>query len=176
MDILEIIALMIACLVMEAFFSGAEIGVVSADRIKLRHDAAKGNKGARMALKMLENPEFLLSTTLVGTNIAVITNTTLATLLAVTLFGKENGWVAIVIAAPLIWVFGEIVPKSIFQQKANTITPRIIYILKGASYLFYPILIIFTGVTRLLTNLTGTKGARPRSLGASSSRTVPMRP
>ncbi|MBF0453455.1 MAG: HlyC/CorC family transporter [Magnetococcales bacterium] len=164
MDISVIILLMIGCLMMEAFFSGAEIGVVSADRIKLRHDAAKGNKGAKLALEMLDNPEFLLSTTLVGTNIAIVTNTTLATLLAVQLFGKENSWAAIAIVAPLIWVFGEIVPKSIFQQKANTITPRVIYILKGASYLFYPILLIFTWVTRLLTHLTGARGNTPFTL------------
>ena len=155
---------MFCCLLMEAFFSGSEIGIVSADRIKLRHDAAKGNRGAKLALKMLENPEFLLSTTLVGTNIAIVTNTTLATLLAVHLFGKENSWMAIAIVAPLIWIFGEIVPKSIFQQKANTITPRIIFVIKGASYLFYPILLIFTAVTRLLTVLTGTRGQTPFTL------------
>ncbi len=164
MEIIDIILLMIGCLIMEAFFSGAEIGIVSADRMKLRHDAAKGNKGAKLALKMLENPEFLLSTTLVGTNIAIVTNTTLATLLAVNLFGKENSWLAIAIAAPLIWVFGEIVPKSIFQQKADTITPKIIFILNGASYLFYPILIVFTAVTRLLTHLLGAKGETPFTL------------
>ena len=127
MDIPIIITLMLICLMMEAFFSGAEIGVVSADRMKLRHSAAKGDRGAKLALKMLEKPEWLLSTTLVGTNIAIVTNTTLATLLAVQLFGKEYGWAAIAIAAPLIWVFGEIVPKSIFQQKADFITPKIIF-------------------------------------------------
>ncbi|MBF0447199.1 MAG: HlyC/CorC family transporter [Magnetococcales bacterium] len=164
MEIIDIILLMLGCLMMEAFFSGAEIGVVSADRIKLRHDAAKGNNGAKLALKMLEKPEFLLSTTLVGTNIAIVTNTTLATLLAVQLFGKENSWAAIAIVAPLIWVFGEIVPKSIFQQKANTITPKIIYIIKGASYLFYPILMVFSAVTRMLTHLSGIKGGTPFTL------------
>lgn len=164
MDISTLILLMFCCLLVEAFFSGAEIGIVSADRIKLRHDAAKGNKGAVLALEMLENPEFLLSTTLVGTNIAIVTNTTLATVLAVTLFGKENSWVAIAMVAPLIWVLGEIVPKSIFQQKANTLTPRIIFFLKGSSYLFFPILIIFTTVTRLLTKLTGAQGEMPFTL------------
>ncbi|MBF0193049.1 MAG: HlyC/CorC family transporter [Magnetococcales bacterium] len=159
MDIPVILLLMLVCLLMEAFFSGAEIGVVSADRIKLRHSAAKGNKGAKLALKMLEKPEWLLSTTLVGTNIAIVTNTTLATLLAVQLFGKENSWLAIVIAAPLIWVFGEIVPKSIFQQKADSLTPRIIYILKGVSYLFYPILVVFSAITRLLSRMAGKSGS-----------------
>ncbi|MBF0445852.1 MAG: HlyC/CorC family transporter [Magnetococcales bacterium] len=158
MDIPVILLLMLICLLVEAFFSGAEIGVVSADRMKLRHSAAKGNKGAKLALKMLEKPEWLLSTTLVGTNIAIVTNTTLATLLAVHLFGKEYGWVAIAIAAPLIWVFGEIVPKSVFQQKADSLTPRIIYILKGVSYLFYPILLIFSAITRILSRMAGKSG------------------
>ena len=66
-------------LVLKGFFSGSEIGVVSADRIKLRHQAAKGSKDARLALEMLKKPEWLLSTALVGTNIAVVTNTTMAT-------------------------------------------------------------------------------------------------
>ena len=149
---------MFFCLMMEAFFSGSEIGVISADRIKMRHKAAKGNKGAKLALKMLKNPEWLLSITLVGTNIAIVINTTLATLLTVQLFGPEYSWLAILIAAPLIWVFGEIVPKSIFQQKSDVITPKIIFILKAASFLFYPVLLIFSGITRSVTRLTGTTG------------------
>ena len=66
-DIWTTALLMIVCLVAEAFFSGSELGIVSADRMKLRHDAAKGSRGARMALEMLEKrPEWLLLTTLVG--------------------------------------------------------------------------------------------------------------
>lgn len=164
MEIPLILILMLLCLVMEAFFSGAEIGVISADRMKLRHSAAKGDKGAKLALKMLKKPEWLLSTTLVGTNIAIVTNTTLATLLAVQLFGKEYGWVAIAIAAPLIWVFGEIVPKSIFQQKADYITPKIIYILNMVSIVIYPILLVFSAITRTLTSLAGKNGNTPFTL------------
>ena len=66
-DILLTLLVMAICLFAEGFFSGSEIGVVSADRIKLRTDAAKGSRGAKLALKMLAKPEWLLSTTLVGT-------------------------------------------------------------------------------------------------------------
>lgn len=155
MDILIIILLMILCLVAEAFFSGSEIGTVSADRMRLRHDAAKGSSGARLALQMLKKPEWLLSTTLVGTNIAVVTNTTLGTALMIQLFGESMSWLAIVLVAPLIWVFGEIVPKSVFQQRANQITPKAIYVLRFFSYLFSPILIIFSFLTRLIARLLG---------------------
>ena len=164
MDIPVTLMIMAACLLLEGFFSGAEIGVISADTIKLRHDAAKGSRGAQLALRMLEKPEWLLSTTLVGTNISVVTNTTMATALMIHLFGEQGSWFAILLAAPLIWIFGEIVPKSIFQQHADTVTPRIIFVLKFASYLFYPILIVFTSITKLLTRLVGAAGQSPFTL------------
>ncbi|MEF8713390.1 MAG: hemolysin family protein [Accumulibacter sp.] len=148
--------LMIVCLIAEGFFSGSELGVVSADRMKLRHDAAKGSRGARLALEMLEKrPEWLLSTTLVGTNIAVVTNSTIATALMIDLFGEQGSWLAVILVAPLIWVFGEIVPKSVFQQRADTITPYVIYVLRFFSILFWPILIIFVTLSKFLSRLAG---------------------
>jgi len=149
---------------MEGFFSGSEIGVVSADQMKLRHDAAKGSRGAKLALEMLKKPEWLLSTTLVGTNIAVVSNTTIVTALMIEWFGRQNSWLAIVVIAPLIWIFGEIVPKSIFQQRANTITPRGIFMLRLASFVFFPILVIFTLITHLLTRTFGQQIQNPFTL------------
>jgi CBS domain containing-hemolysin-like protein len=150
-----ILVLMLLCLVMEAFFTGSEIAVVSTDRLHLRHMAANGSRGAQIALDMLKKPEWLLSTTLVGTNIAIVTNASLATTLVVRLFGQERSWLAILFIAPFVWVFGEIVPKSIFQQRSSVITPRAIFILKGASYLFFPILFVFSHLAGLFTRLLG---------------------
>lgn len=155
MDVLFTLSIMLLCLLAEGFFSGSEIGVVSADRMKLRHEAAKGSRGAKLALEMLREPEWLLSTTLVGTNIAVVTNTTLATALMIHLFGPNYSWLAVVLVAPLIWIFGEIVPKSVFQQRADVLTPRVIFVLKFCSYLFYPILIVFSSLARLFSRLVG---------------------
>ena len=45
---------MLVCLLLEGFFSGSEIALISADQMKLRHDAAKGSRGARLALRMLK--------------------------------------------------------------------------------------------------------------------------
>ena len=160
MDILVALLIMVICLMVEAFFSGSEIGIVSADRLKLRHQAAKGSRGARLALRMLEKPEWLLSTTLVGTNIAVVTNTTIATALMIQVFGEQYGWLAILLVAPLIWIFGEIVAKSVFQQRADSLTPRVAFILRGASYVFLPILLVFSVVTGFLTRLLGDQGSQ----------------
>jgi len=164
MDVLLTVILIIIFLAIEAFFSGSEIGVVSADQIKLRHEAAKGSRGAKLALDMLKKPEWLLATTLVGTNIAVVSNTTIVTALMIQLFGEQNSWFAIVLVAPLIWIFGEIVPKSIFQQRADTITLRGIFLLRLAFYVFYPVLAVFTLITRLLTWSFGEQSQNPFTL------------
>ncbi len=164
MDIVTTLLIILLCLLLEGFFSGSEIGVVSADQIKLRHKAAKGSKGARLALKMLEKPEWLLSTTLVGTNISIVTNTTMTTALMIHLFGENGSLMAIGLAAPLIWVFGEIVPKSVFQQRADVITPYVIYILRFFSLVFYPILLIFSVLTKLLARLAGDTAQNPFTL------------
>jgi putative hemolysin len=155
MDPALTIFIMVLCLAAEAFFSGSEIGIVSADRMQLRHKAARGSRGARLALAMLEKPEWLLSTTLIGTNIAVVTNTTVATAMMIQLFGEGLAWLAIILVAPLIWIFGEIVAKSVFQQRADVLTPVVIFALRGASWLFFPILAVLSLLTRALARVLG---------------------
>jgi putative hemolysin len=154
-DILPTLGIMLVCILLEGFFSGSEIGVVSADRVRLRHDAAKGSRGARLALAMLRKPEWLLSTTLVGTNISVVTTTTMATALMIELFGETGSWLAVLLVAPLIWVCGEIVPKSVFQQRADSYTPRVIFPLTFFSWLFFPLLAVFSMLTRFIARVVG---------------------
>jgi putative hemolysin len=72
-------------------------------------------------------------------------------------FGEYGSWLAVVLVAPLIWVFGEIVPKSVFQQRADVVTPRVIFLLRLFSWLFYPLLLVFSFLTRLLARLVGDR-------------------
>lgn len=177
MDVFGTILIIVFCLAVEAFFSGSEIAIVSADRIKLRHAAAGGSRGATLALAMLEKPEWLLSTTLVGTNIATVTNATLATALAIYWFGEGYGWLAVVAVPPLIWIFAEIVPKSVFQQRADVLTPIIVFVLRAASFLFWPILWIFAQLTRLINRIGGNADSKnPFTLREELQTLVNMSP
>ena len=174
MDVPLSLLVIALCLAAEAFFSGSEIAVVSADRATLRHAAANGSKGAALALKMLEKPEWILSTTLIGTNVAVVANTTIATALIYQQLGEGFGWLAIVVVAPLIWVFGEIVPKSAFQQRADAITPKAIFLLNFFSYLFWPILWGFAHLSRRLS--LGNGGPNPFTLREEIRTLIEMSP
>ena len=101
MDPLLAIPLMIVLLLLKGFFSGSEIALVNADKIKLRHAAKQGNRGAELAMKLLQKPEVMLSTTLVGTNISTIALTTVGTLLMVDWFGQRGDLYAFLAYTPL---------------------------------------------------------------------------
>ena len=64
MDIYSVIIIGLILLLVEALFSGAEIAIVSADRALLRAKAEEGNRGASLALALLEKPEWLMGTIL----------------------------------------------------------------------------------------------------------------
>jgi CBS domain containing-hemolysin-like protein len=150
------IPLMALLLVLKGFFSGSEIALVSVDKLKLRHRAKQGHRGSRLADDAMHRPERILTTTLVGTNIATVTLTTLGTLLCVHFFGEEFGDLyAVLIFTPVLLVLGEIVPKSVFQQNADAIAPVAIFPLRAFMWLFSPIVFLFSTVARFAAARVG---------------------
>ncbi len=155
MDTVFALLLMVVFLLLKGFFSGSEIALVNADKIKLRHKAKQGNRGAELATKLLQRPEVLLSTTLVGTNLFTISLTTVGTLLMIDWFGNRGDLFAFLIFTPLFLIFGEIVPKSVYQQKASALTPVIIYPISWSAKFFYPLIFVFSRIARFCAFLVG---------------------
>ncbi|MEW8317917.1 MAG: hemolysin family protein [Candidatus Thiodiazotropha sp.] len=142
-------------LLLKGFFSGSEIAMVNSDKLKLRHQAKLGNRGANQVLRLFKTPDVILGTTLVGTNIATVTISTLGALVCIDLFGKTGDLISVIILTPILLIFGEVVPKSVFQQEADSLVGRLIYILRFFSYVFYPVIFIFSRVARLATRVVG---------------------
>ena len=155
MDILLTLLLMVVLLILKGFFSGSEIAMVNADKAKLNALAGKGHKGSRMVLEEFRSPEMLLGTTLVGTNIATIVLTTVGTLLAIRLVGDSGEWVAFLVFTPLFLVLGEIVPKSVYQHRSTEIAPKAIYLLRGFRLIFFPLVAVFSRLSRLAARIFG---------------------
>ncbi|MEQ8262547.1 hemolysin family protein [Pseudohaliea sp.] len=155
-----ILLCMVILLLLQGFFSGSEIALVNADKLKLRHLAASGRRGAQHVLRMFQHPEVLLGTTLVGTNVSLVAFTTLGTLLLSRVFGGFAEVAALLLLTPLTLIFGEIVPKSVYQQSADALAPRLIYPLRLFSLLFYPVVLVFSGLARLAVRLTGVTPPR----------------
>ncbi len=155
MDILIILLVMMVLLLLKGFFSGSEIALVNSDKLKMHHRAKQGNRGAKLVLSLFETPDVLLGTTLVGTNIATIILTILGTMLMIRSFGQLGDLYAVLLFTPLFVVLGEVVPQSVFQQKSNEIAPMIVYPLRVFSFLFYPLVFVFSRVARLCARLVG---------------------
>ena len=155
MDILLTLLLMFVLLILKGFFSGSEIAMVNADKVKLNALAGKGHRGSRMVLEEFRSPEMLLGTTLVGTNIATIVLTTVGTLLVIRLVGDSGEWIAFLVFTPLFLVLGEIVPKSVYQHRSTEIAPKAIYLLRVFRVLFFPLVVVFSRLSRLAARVFG---------------------
>jgi putative hemolysin len=155
MTILMIVVGVIFLLLVKGFFSGSEIALVNSDKVKLTARANQGHRGAKEVLKLYKSPDIMLGTTLVGTNIATVALTTLVTVLFIELFGAGGDFYAFLIFTPILLILGEIVPKSIFQQKSDVVAPIVIFPLKIFSIVFYPIIIVFSRIARLFARLLG---------------------
>ena len=81
MDLIISLAVILAFLVLKAFFSGSEIAMVNSDKLKLRHRAKHGDRGAGLVLRLFKTPDVILGTTLVGTNLATVTISTMGALM-----------------------------------------------------------------------------------------------
>ncbi len=140
---------LVGCLLAEGFFSGTEIAVVSADRYKLALKADKGSLRARSAIDLIKRPALFFSTTLLGTNIFTVTGSVVTTLFIIYRFGEVYAPLAI-LYWPLTLIFGEIVPKSLYQHYADRIVPRVAPILLTVSYALYPLIWLLSQLTELL--------------------------
>jgi CBS domain containing-hemolysin-like protein len=157
------ILVIIACIVCGAFFSGAETAIVSCNRIRIRHLAKGLDRNARVAEKLLANPERILATTLVGTNIFnVLGVVTAATYAGILLRHYEGlgGVVATLVMTPVILIFSEAVPKAYFYRYADIIILRIGGIIRFFSYLFSPLVILSTFFTKRLMSLMGDESPK----------------
>ena len=109
--------IIIVSIVMSAYFSATETAFSSLNRIRIKNMAEKGNKKARLVLKLSENYDSLLSTILIGNNIVNIASASLATVLFVSLLGNEVGpSVSTAVTTIVVLIFGEVSPKSIAKE------------------------------------------------------------
>ncbi|HET6611214.1 MAG TPA: hemolysin family protein [Kofleriaceae bacterium] len=149
----------LVCVAMEGFFSGSEIAMVSADRSRLRQLAAGGHRGAAMADRLLDKPQLLLATTLIGTNLAAVTFSVTFTLTMVG-GGVSGELLAIALVTPMTLMLGEVIPKTLFQQHADRLVPTVAVPLRIASVVLRPAVWVTAGFASTVTRVLGTDRSR----------------
>jgi len=144
-------------LIFEAFFSGAEIALVAANRKKLGSLAQSNSRMARLAQKITQEPAWFLSTTLVGSNLMEVANTAIVTSILISFYGNKGDLYTFLLLTPLILVFGEIFPKSLFQSKADKWILKIVPLIWFFSIVLFPLVWLMSKVTTFVLGVLGFK-------------------
>jgi len=153
----------IICIVLVGFYSGAETAFISVNRMKLRHQAESGHKAAIKALSLLEDMDRLLATTLIGTNIFVVTASGLFVLLVSNLIEHPKEWVITAILTPIILIFGEIFPKTFFRQKADESIFMLEKPIVFSAKVFAPVITVTTFISQYILGTKKHKEKRRKS-------------
>ncbi len=172
----EVIALAVL-LVLSGFFSISETSMIALNRYRLRHLVTQGHGGARRAAALLKRTDRLLGAILLGNNVINAAAATLASLIAVRLFGegKLAYGVSTISISFLLIVFSEITPKVIGATYPERIALPLAYVLGPLQRLLSPFVWFVNLFTQPLLRLCGVRPDRDASaptLSAEEIRTL----
>jgi CBS domain containing-hemolysin-like protein len=138
-DALEIL-LFIICVLLSAFFSSSEVALISIHRAKVRTLVNEGKPGSKAVAALKESPEHLLITILIGNNIVNVAAASLATAIAIQMFGDFGVGIATGFVVLVLLVFGEIGPKIYASHASDSFALTVAPIILLLSRLFTPVI------------------------------------
>lgn len=167
-------ALLAILILISAYFSSSETGMMSLNRYRLRHLASQGHKGAKRVEALLERPDRLIGLILIGNNLVNILASAIATIIGMRLYGDYGVAIATGVLTLVILVFAEITPKTLaalFPEKVSYTSSILLRILMK---LMAPLVIFINFITNGLLRLLGVKASESSSdpLSSEELRTV----
>ncbi|MET0506965.1 MAG: CNNM domain-containing protein [Burkholderiaceae bacterium] len=178
---------LVLMLLASAFFSIAETSMMALNKLRLAHLTKEGRAGAALTSRLLESVERLLSTILLGNNLANTALTAVVTALAIRYFGNHDSVLAIATAviATLIIIFCEITPKVIGATYPERIALVTSYPLAVTMKIGAPVVWMLNQITSRLLRLVGIDTSRStdtrlsadelRSIVIDTSRYMPAK-
>ncbi len=158
---MDYIAIVI-CLIFSAYFSASEIAFNSVNKLRLKKAADEGEKTAKLVCAITDHFPTVLAAILIGNNLVNIGASSLSTIIVLRLIGPENTGISVLIATVLmtvfILIFGEIIPKILARQNADTLARWIAYPTAFLVILLSPIIYPITFFFKLLSKLWTPKG------------------
>ena len=153
---ITLIIVIIILIGLSAFFSATETAFSSLNKVRLKN-LAQEKKRAKLAYKLSENYDELISSILIGNNIVNIASTTLATLLFVSLFKDMGATISTVVMTLAVLIFGEITPKSLAKENPENFAIAVAPIMRVLMVVLKPINFLFIGLKAGIKKLLGVK-------------------
>lgn len=150
-----LLGLLIFLIICSAFFSSSETGLLSLNRYRLRHLSREGNPGAQRASRLLGKPDRLLGTILVGNNVVNILAASIATVIAVDLWGDAGVVIATTGLTIVLLIFGEITPKTFAALRPELIAFPASRVLSLLMTVFYPAVWLTSSISNAILRMLG---------------------
>lgn len=144
---------------LSAFFSASEIAFNSSNKLRLRRAAEEGNKTAKLAYDITEKFTNALSAILIGNNLANIAVSTCSTLIVLDLFSDNvalASTIATLLVTLIILIFGEIMPKILAKQNADTVACFVAIPIRVLTIVLSPFVLIVMGLLFVLRKIWGS--------------------
>ncbi|ADP11628.1 hypothetical protein EJP617_19470 [Erwinia sp. Ejp617] len=169
-----LIITLIVMILVSAYFSGSETGMMTLNRYKLRHQAKNGNRAARRVEKLLRRPDRLISLVLIGNNLVNILASALATIVGMRLYGDAGVAIATGILTFLVLVFSEVLPKTVAALYPEKVAFPSSVLLGPLQVVMMPLVWLLNIITRMLMRMVGisSDGAISGALSKEELRTI----
>ena len=151
------ISIVVACLLVSAFFAASETALTGASRASMLRLSKQGNREAAVVSSLFGMRERLIGALLLGNNIANIGASALATGIFTAWFGEVGVLYATGVMTVLVVIFAEVLPKTIAINAPDRVALTVARPMKVMVYLLGPLLIVVEAIVRLLTRLFGIK-------------------
>ena len=150
-----LIVTLIIMVVISAYFSGSETGMMTLNRYRLRHMAKQGNRQAKRVEKLLRKPDRLISLVLIGNNLVNILASALGTIVGMRLYGDAGVAIATGVLTFVVLVFAEVLPKTIAALYPVAYPSSLL--LAPLQILMMPLVWLLNTITRILMRIMGIK-------------------
>ena len=152
-----LIVSLIVMVVVSAYFSGSETGMMTLNRYRLRHLAKQGNRAARRVEKLLRKPDRLISLVLIGNNLVNILASAIATIVGMRLYGNAGVAIATGVLTFVVLIFAEVLPKTIAALYPEKVAFPSSLLLGPLQIVMMPLVWLLNTVTRILMRMVGIK-------------------
>lgn len=156
-----------ALILLSGFFSSSETGLMSLNRYRLKHLAESGNRGARLAQKLLQRPDRLLGLILLGNNFVNILASAIATIIALRLLGQAGIAIATGLLTFVVLIFAEVAPKTLAALYPERIAFPAAYVYTPLLKATYPLVLAVNLFANGLLKLLGVHPERVQHDGVS---------
>jgi len=163
-------------ILLSAFFSGSETGLMTLNRYRLRHLARIRHAGAVRAQRLLEKPDRLIGLILLGNNFVNILASSLTTIIALRLGGETAIAIGAGLLTLVILIFAEVAPKTLAAQHPERVAFPAAFVYGPLLWVCYPLVWIINAMANNLLRLLGVsaKDATSNALSQEELRTVVM--